>query len=367
MALMSSRATTTQDNCIMVPSRLNHHHQLDSKPSGDRRVSVVYYLSRNGQFDHPHFIEVPLSSQNGLYLKDVINRLNELRGKGMACLYSWSSKRTYKNGFVWHDLSEEDFIFPVHGKEYVLKGSQILDLDDKSGKESNISAVVTHRRNQSWSSNDQYKVYKSSAESSSRKLATDASTQTDNHRRRKHIAKEEVEEVNEITELSREEITSPPPSDSSPETLESLMKADGRLMMRQEDRTVEKIRPSAVLMQLISCGAMSFKKCAPTLLTGSTRCTVERGTGNYRLERAEKELRSFGRVKLEEKEYFSGSLIDESKKEVVPALMRSSSYNTDRMRMTKDKDEEEVARANLVPRNTKFMVDHNKAKAEASV
>ncbi|KAG7564646.1 hypothetical protein ISN44_As10g014000 [Arabidopsis suecica] len=327
MALMSSKAT--QDNFIMVPSRLMNHHQLDSKPSGEQKVPVVYYLSRNGQLDHPHFIEVPLASHNGLYLKDVINRLNDLRGKGMASLYSWSSKRAYKNGFVWHDLSEEDFIFPVHGQEYVLKGSQILDLDNNSGKESNFSAV-THRRNQSWISIDHYKA---SAEST-RKLATDASTQTDDCPRRKSPAKE----VDEITELSREEVAvaSPPQSDSSPETLESLMKADGRLILFPEDqelnRTVEKMRPSAVLMQLITCGAMSFKKCGPTLMKRSTRSTVEWRTGNYRLERAEKELRSFGRVKLEEKEYFSGSLIDESssKKELVPALKRSSSYNIDR-------------------------------------
>ncbi|KAG7559844.1 hypothetical protein ISN45_Aa05g014180 [Arabidopsis thaliana x Arabidopsis arenosa] len=324
MALINSRAT--QDNFIIVPTRLNHH-QLDSKHSGERKVPVVYYLSRNGQLDHPHFIEVPLSSHNGLYLKDVINRLNDLRGKGMACLYSWSSKRTYKNGFVWHDLSEEDFIFPVHGQEYVLKGSQIHDLDNNSGKESNFSAV-THRRNQSWSSIDHYKA----STESTRKLATDASTQTDDCPRRKSPAKE----VDEITELSREEVASPPQSDSSPETLESLMKADGRLILLPEDqelnRTVEKMRPSAVLMQLITCGAMSFKKCGPTLMKRSTRSTVEWRTGNYRLERAEKELRSFGRVKLEEKEYFSGSLIDESssKKELVPALKRSSSYNIDR-------------------------------------
>ncbi|KAL1196135.1 Protein SOSEKI 4 [Cardamine amara subsp. amara] len=325
MALISSRAT--QDNYI-VPKSLNNHH------SGERKVPVVYYLYRNGQLDHPHFIEVSLSSQNGLYLRDVINRLNDLRGKGMACLYSWSSKRIYKNGFVWHDLSEEDFIFPVHGQEYVLKGSQILDIDTNSGKEIDFPAV-THRRNQSWSSVE-YKVFKASESSteSTRKLAMDASTQTDDRRRSKKPVKEEEEEeestVNEITELSREEIVSPPQSDSSPETLETLMKADGRLILLPEDqessnRTVEKMRPAAVLMQLISCGAMSFKKCGPTLVNGHT---VERGTGNYRLERAEKELRSFGRVKLEEKEYFSGSLINETKKEHVPALKRSSSYKT---------------------------------------
>lgn len=83
-------------------------------------VSVVYYLSRNGHLQHPHFIQVPLSSSNGLYLRgiylvllhsiffdyfllipewilvfalDVMNRLNILRGNGMPYMYSWSSKR----------------------------------------------------------------------------------------------------------------------------------------------------------------------------------------------------------------------------------------------------------------------------------
>lgn len=79
-------------------------------------VPVVYYLSRNGHLDHPHLMEVPLSSPDGLYLRgnlptdnrfrssmflflilfpssDVIRRLNRLRGTGMAALYSWSSKR----------------------------------------------------------------------------------------------------------------------------------------------------------------------------------------------------------------------------------------------------------------------------------
>ena len=150
---------------------------------------------------------------------------------------------------------------------------------------------------------------------------------------------------NQSIELSRDEI-SPPPSDSSPETLENLIKADGRLILRQnesasEHRTVEslssgRMRASAVLMQLISCGTMSFKECGPVLLkdhglslTGRSGCTVTRGAGDNGLERAEKELESFGRVKLEDKEYFSGSLI-ETKKELVPALQRSSSYNADR-------------------------------------
>ncbi|KAF9625429.1 hypothetical protein IFM89_022780 [Coptis chinensis] len=58
-----------------------------------RRVPVVYYLCRNRHLEHPHFIEVPLSSAEGLYLRDVINRLNALRGRGMPSMYSWSCKR----------------------------------------------------------------------------------------------------------------------------------------------------------------------------------------------------------------------------------------------------------------------------------
>lgn len=39
------------------------------KPNNDQKVPVVYYLSRNGQLEHPHFLEVPLSSPQGLFLK----------------------------------------------------------------------------------------------------------------------------------------------------------------------------------------------------------------------------------------------------------------------------------------------------------
>ncbi|XVE59210.1 hypothetical protein DITRI_Ditri05aG0027200 [Diplodiscus trichospermus] len=352
----------------------------------ERKVAVVYYLSRNGQLEHPHFMEVPLSSNDGLYLRDVSNRLNLLRGKGIASLYSWSSKRSYKNGFVWHDLAENDFIYPSHGQEYVLKGSEILDHsinpqsleltsssfrltkppESQKSENDRDFPSVRRRRNQSWSSIDlhEYKVYKAESSSeSTRRLAADASTQTDDkRRRRKPVVKEaEIEELqcqsqsqeleqNQTTELSREEI-SPPPSDSSPETLESLMKADGRLRLcnggGNEDnlnRTAEsfpsgRMKASSVLMQLISCGSISFKDCSPSSerdqgfsLTGHYKSRLPRGTGNCsqvgKEAGIEREIGNFSRVRLEDKEYFSGSLI-ETKKDEVPALKRSSSYNAD--------------------------------------
>lgn len=100
-----------------------------------RKVQVLYYLSRNGQLEHPHFMEVShlanqqlrlkgkLFSQNhpkvktkripnqlsfflSLYwcfcfpffffsMKDVIDRLTVLRGSGMPSLFSWSCKRYF--------------------------------------------------------------------------------------------------------------------------------------------------------------------------------------------------------------------------------------------------------------------------------
>lgn len=33
------------------------------------KVAVVYYLCRNRQLEHPHFMEVPLSSSDGLFLR----------------------------------------------------------------------------------------------------------------------------------------------------------------------------------------------------------------------------------------------------------------------------------------------------------
>ncbi|KAJ1383569.1 Upstream of FLC [Sesbania bispinosa] len=379
----------------------------EPKPKTARKVSVVYYLSRNGQLEHPHFMEVPLSSSHGLYLKDVINRLNLLRGKGMANMYSWSAKRSYKNGFVWHDLSENDFIYPTQGHDYILKGSEILDHatttprpseTNKSEDESDFPVAITRRRNQSWSSIDlnEYRVYKSeSFGDSAGKVAADASTQTDDKRRRRRAVREEKEqEKNEIendetemegervthvtcnnhsTELSREEI-SPPPSDSSPETLGTLMMADGRLGLRssvppKENLTAEncpsgRMRASSVLLQLLSCGAVSFKESGAGSgkdqgfsLVGHYKSRLPRGAGDHAGKEVgtSMEIPDLSRVRLEDKEYFSGSLI-ETKKVEGPALKRSSSYNADSgPRLQIIEHEGDFVRAKCIPRKSKTL------------
>lgn len=104
----------------------DHSHRCDQHElQHNRSVPVIYYLCGDG-LDHPHFMEVPLSSSTGLYLKDVIDRLSVLRGRHVASMYSWSCKRIYKNGYVWHDLCDDDLIAPGHGNEYILKGSELF-------------------------------------------------------------------------------------------------------------------------------------------------------------------------------------------------------------------------------------------------
>ncbi|CAA6659471.1 unnamed protein product [Spirodela intermedia] len=119
MDTAASGAATSPDRARAAPS---------AKPRPLRKVQIVYYLCRNGQLEHPHFMEVAHHSSQQLRLKDVMDRLTFLRGKGMPSLFSWSCKRSYKNGFVWNDLAENDVIQPADGAaEYILKGSEIIE------------------------------------------------------------------------------------------------------------------------------------------------------------------------------------------------------------------------------------------------
>lgn len=273
---------------------------------------------------------------------------------------------------MWHDLSENDFIYPAHGQEYVLKGSELLEASSSSGSQEALSrspekslempkssddseSPVTRRRNLSWSTLDvnEYKVYKADSTAEIAGKAADASTQTDDKRRRRKAIREEQERKqreekeeireNPTTELSGAEI-SPPPSNSSPETLESLlMKADRGVVngtIRAEegegDRTDNnhqsgKIRASTVLMQLISCGSVSVREDGFSLIS-HYKGRLPRGGQNQEMENAGSS--SGGGVKLEDKEYFSGSLIEMKKRSEgggeFQSLKRSSSYNADR-------------------------------------
>ncbi|CAM0885605.1 unnamed protein product [Alopecurus aequalis] len=335
------------------------------------KVAVVYYLCRNGQLDHPHFMEVALSSpHDGLCLRDVLDRLNVLRGAGMADAYSWSSKRSYKNGYVWHDLTADDPVHPANGNEYVLKGSELLVLPqlllrprDASASSSSSSSScqgtdnkrMPHAgsraaRRKNWSSFDLGEYRVAAVSRGADTLAADAATQTDERRgRRRNTPRPEQEAAR--TELGSDEI-SPPPSSSSTDTLETLIQHDARLAAVAAPRPAEvyaerredvgvisggRMRASAVLMQLISCGSIP----APAKREGagpSRRLPRGRSDLSSSSTAAEGFSGSMSAAGVLQREYFSGSLV-ETKRTAgagvsgeLGALKRSSSYNADRAR-----------------------------------
>ncbi|XP_051113633.1 protein SOSEKI 3-like isoform X2 [Andrographis paniculata] len=267
-------------------AKLRTQTSSNSQNQSSRKVvAVIYYLCRNQQLEHPHFMEVPLSSSNGLYLKDVVDRLSVLRGRRVALSYSWSCKR---NGYVWHDLCRDDLILPAHGDEYVLKGSELLSesnsvrsipagggvviqnhksspeppctaISQESSRDDELSPTVRHPcsstvspdsstgKNSSWNVSLSLTEYKLSK--------TDASTQTD----------EEIV----VQGCSNDEIT--PAVERTPDksrgcdntgTLESLIRADVRKLKNLrmfENERCNKLKASTLIMQLISCGSISVK------------------------------------------------------------------------------------------------------------
>ncbi|KAJ6810062.1 putative serine/arginine repetitive matrix protein 1 isoform X1 [Iris pallida] len=436
-----------------MPRKHHHHHHQQQQQQQPRKIPVVYYLCRNRHLEHPHFIEVPLSSPEGLHLRDVTKRLIELRGKGMPSMYSWSCKRSYKNGFVWHDLSEDDLILPAHGNEYVLKGSELLDqsppdrvhngnagstslklVNQKSPQTtettqeaSSSSSPVTvikeskttplplspppsnnqedgqsPRRQPSWDSGSpgpsEFRVYKPAG-------AADASTQTDDAGRRKArekgqgtctrgVSTEDGPEGYEFEEGRRrnqapvvEEISPVQTSSSASssggkmETLESLIRADARKMnsfriLEGEEvylPTGSRLRATNVLMQLITCGSLSVKDhnrfgIVPTYKTtySHVKYPSPMFAGSMvlgELDCLSENPRLTG-LRMEEKEYFSGSLIETKKHkeetgEGVPTLKRSSSYNADRSCKSPDSKHEkekviDSSRSKCLPRTMKI-------------
>jgi hypothetical protein len=254
--------------------------------------------------------------------------------------------RSYRNGFVWHDLTDDDYVHPVAGREYVLKGTErlnppamqlpLLDAAAASSCSSGSQETATSSSNSGWEHGGQrkgageYRVYRTEDRALA---AADAATQTDDSYRgrssRGHQRRAQDQEV-----LAREE-TSPPTASTSPETLETLIKADGRVVATVPGGGVggSKARASSVLMQLISCGSVSVKG-------GLATPVMPRGLQHHRPRppahaAAVTPPTRRQNVVVEDKEYFSGSLVETQRSAAdacqdLAVLRRSSSYNADR-------------------------------------
>ncbi|RWR93021.1 protein UPSTREAM OF FLC-like protein [Cinnamomum micranthum f. kanehirae] len=348
-----------------------------------RKVQVLYYLSRNGQLEHPHFMEVSHLANQQLRLKDVIDRLTVLRGSGMPSLFSWSCKRSYKNGYVWNDLSENDVIHPAEGAEYVLKGSEVIEgcaerfqhIHLSNRQQQTPEANFLPKRKYLLGNRNNEEEYMGVEEEE--KVSNNSSFNTPNSWRSKGVSTDEIAEThnpktqNNATELSLDDGS--PPSSSS--TLSEKTQNGNSQRFEECDSGVEPATTRhSVLLQLIACGSSitNSTRNAANVANGRKSSSLHKGVLcktaaksmneddeiNYMSENPR-----FGNPQSEEKEYFSGSIVEsmtENRVSAEPALKKSSSYNEERSLKSGmaveqlEKREEEVKgmKGKCIPRKT---------------
>ncbi|KAH0693517.1 hypothetical protein KY285_020614 [Solanum tuberosum] len=338
-----------------------------------KKVQVVYYLSRNGQLEHPHYIEVTHLAHQHLRLKDVIDRLTVLRGRGMPSLYSWSCKRSYKNGYVWNDLAENDFICPCEGAEYVLKGSEIIEGSTEKFQQIHHIAPLMRNRQQIQESKRKSQVSKGHSDEEAEivennhnyldeELFEEKFSTTPNFN-----CSDELTRKNNSIELTHTNSLSPPSTTSSSLSDKPSNTEITNTSKRFEDGdpviTESLLSRNSVLFQLVSCGgSVSFRgksattdpphivkqqqpppPCTVVPRKSSSSCaSFHKGVlckvaKNNEVEEIKymSENPRFGNLQSEEKEYFSGSIVEsmtteERTAQVDPQLKKSSSYNEER-------------------------------------
>ncbi|XP_043722462.1 protein SOSEKI 2 [Telopea speciosissima] len=375
-----------------------------------KKVQILYYLSRNGQLEHPHFMEVSHLANQQLRLKDVMDRLTALRGKGLPSLFSWSCKRNYKNGYVWNDLAENDLIYPSEGgDEYVLKGSELIEGCAERFQQLQVSnkqrnpepnfhpkrkpVVMPHHREKEqdlvldYTREDEVDDEEEDDEPysrCSRGVSTDEIIE-------EHKTQPKTHNIdNNPTELSLDDAS--PPSTSS--TL-SEKAHDSNNNNNNDNGDPERLREdyspateptvggrNKVLLQLIACGSSVATKGLK-----NTPCLKHQSSTNVRkssnlhkgvlcksatkiMEEEETEIKfmsenpRFGNPQSEEKQYFSGSIVESMTEDrVLPvesALKKSSSYNQERslkaglgeakMEMEKEETMEKGLKGKCIPR-----------------
>ncbi|CAH9109652.1 unnamed protein product [Cuscuta europaea] len=337
-----------------------------------QKVQIVYYLSRNGLLDHPHFMEVALLPTRHLRLKDVMDRLTVLRGKGMLSLYSWSCKRSYKNGYVWNDLAENDVIYPCEGAEYILKGSELFHPSSEKSQVNNAPPfdLVTsaHPVKQADFSPKRRPPASKRHPEPEEVVHKHSEQEEDDYQEKISItstcSKAHIDKsgVSDRFELARGD-SSPPSTASS--LSEKCNDGSNTTSQRYEDGDPvvadSLLSRNSVLFQLISCGGSAsfraksltpFAKQSPAIsaaAVGRKSCSggalkkeaLIRAAAANSIDDEEEiiikymsENPRFGNMQSQEKEYFSGSILDsiaaEEKSQIPPSLQKSNSYNEER-------------------------------------
>lgn len=117
-AAAATGASPGRNKVWVEPPGKSHHPPRRSPPppppppppAAGNKVAVVYYLCRS------------------CLPADVIDRLNVLKGKGMATMYPWYCRRGATRTALCGTTSPRKTLgSPRRGNEYILKGSKLLD------------------------------------------------------------------------------------------------------------------------------------------------------------------------------------------------------------------------------------------------
>ncbi|KAJ1298414.1 hypothetical protein BS78_01G451300 [Paspalum vaginatum] len=318
-----------------------------------RKVQIIYYLCRNGQLEHPHFMELAQHPHQPLRLKDVTDRLTLLRGKGMPALFSWSCKRNYKNGYVWNDLSDNDVIYPSDGVEYVLKGSEIFPGCSSDRFQHLRATERSPTKPLALPHGHGHKQYVESYrdDDGAEDPEDDEPGYAPYHRRAAaagRLARPDKPVVAVSARTNRARPVELPVEETSPPSSTSSDKPPAPpLPGRGEDPEPEPGRAGSMLLQLIACGSTAAAG------SGNGKCRAEprrscglvgRLSGRAGADEEDEEAveaaagadlgRRFGRLAVDDKEYFSGSIVEGAGGRGTPlpaaSLKRSNSYNEER-------------------------------------
>ncbi|XP_022740764.1 protein UPSTREAM OF FLC-like [Durio zibethinus] len=354
-----------------------------------RKVRVVYYLTRNGQLEHPHYMEVTHLVNQPLRLRDVMERLTALRGKGMPSLYSWSCKRNYKNGYVWNDLADNDIIPPSDGAEYVLKGSELVEGCSERSQQLQISNRVPYFQEPSLQAKQKSPTFTLTRHRGAQEVERRAceeqefdeeeeeeeeeeyeldeektsytSSTTPHSRCSKGVSTDELEDQETSNQEPQKTISQPAQQDASLLSQSSILfekqnESKISISKRFEDgdpvATGSAPSRNSVLRQLIACGNLAVNKTknVPTMKQPVvTNNVVKKSENLHRVVLSKSAVKvaeddqminfmsenpRFGNLQAEEKEYFSGSIVESMNSEnrivAEPVLKKSNSYNEER-------------------------------------
>ncbi|GFS42223.1 similar to UPSTREAM OF FLC protein [Actinidia rufa] len=338
-------------------------------------------------------MEVTHLPHQHLTLKDVMERLTVLRGKGMPSLYSWSCKRSYKNGYVWNDLAENDIIYPSEGAdsaEYVLKGSELIEgCTEKfqqlqvSNRPQQVPGPIFHlkrkplgtKRHCEPQETDKTTYEDENEEDEDKTSYTGSMTPQYSHCSR-GVCTDDIEltQNHPTTELTLDNDSSPPSTTSSDKASDSntaskrfckqnfLLLSDSTLnpyllilSVRVRRRRPSGTRVTAESRKLSAASTYFLRRLSvvqgedsatatPSTAARKSGASLHKGvlckTAATAVTAEEvgmigcmSENPRFGNLQGEEREYFSGSIVEamgEEGKRVGPRLKRSSSFNEER-------------------------------------